>query len=102
MDERIILITPRQYEVGQLWAMGRNEQEIAKILNISHRTVQSHVLGFYQKTGCDGHSGTFDWFARNVWGIDVPGVDNSIPKSVVVYQASKFVLYQGVPILDES
>ncbi|MGH9835247.1 MAG: response regulator [Blastocatellia bacterium] len=50
-DQPAIKLTPRQREVLQLIAEGRTMKEIASILNISVRTVESHKYEMMQALG---------------------------------------------------
>lgn len=75
--------TPRQFQVGELWAMGRNTSAIANALSIGKRTVESHVLGFYAATGCEARSDVFDWFCKNVWKVNLGNTDYS-PKNTII------------------
>ena len=42
-------LTPRETEVFINLALGKSHQEIAKVMNISHRTVAVHVASIYRK-----------------------------------------------------
>jgi len=46
-------LTPRQREVLQLIAEGRTMKEIASILNISHRTAETHKYAMMEHLGLD-------------------------------------------------
>lgn len=53
-DERPGHLTEREYEVLRLIALGHTHQEVADMLGISVRTVESHRLHIMQKTNLDG------------------------------------------------
>ena len=48
-DTTFAVLSPREREVGQLVASGHSNDEVAKILHISPRTVEKHVSAALQK-----------------------------------------------------
>lgn len=44
-------LTPREMEIAALAAAGRSDREVAGALNLSVRTVQSHLARIYRKLG---------------------------------------------------
>lgn len=44
--------TNREYECLKLYCKGRSSKSIGKILNISHRTVETHIVSVKNKIGC--------------------------------------------------
>lgn len=53
-------LTPREAEVAELLAMGRNAEYIAKELFIAHSTAKSHIAHIYQKTGLSSQQRLMD------------------------------------------
>jgi ATP/maltotriose-dependent transcriptional regulator MalT len=49
-------LTPREYEVLVMAAQGQSNQEIARTLVLSIRTVERHLANIYEKLGLNGHS----------------------------------------------
>jgi len=49
-------LTPREIEVLQLVANGASNQQVADVLHISVRTVNTHMTNILNKTGCDNRT----------------------------------------------
>lgn len=47
----IAAFTPRQFQVLKLCALGHNTKGIAQALNISHKTVELHIVHMLRKFG---------------------------------------------------
>ncbi len=50
-SKTLISLTPRQREVLQLIAEGKNTREIARLLNVSVKTIETHRAQLMDKTG---------------------------------------------------
>lgn len=57
-------LTVREREVLSLLCDGKTCKEIARVLNISHRTVDNHRWRIHRRTGCGGIK-LGVWAARN-------------------------------------
>lgn len=51
------VLTKREKSVFELLIQNKTTKEIAKILNISEKTVRNHVSNAMQKLGCSQRSG---------------------------------------------
>lgn len=51
-ENKTILLSPREAQVLYHCRLGRTAKETAKILCISHRTVETHIGTIQEKTGC--------------------------------------------------
>ena len=51
---RLINLSPRETAVARLARDGRPSREVAEVLGISVRTVESHLDSVYRKLGIDG------------------------------------------------
>jgi DNA-binding NarL/FixJ family response regulator len=49
-------LTQREVEVLQLVATGASNQQVADVLHISVRTVNTHMTNILNKTGCDNRT----------------------------------------------
>ena len=49
-------LTQREVEILQLVARGATNQQVAKALHISVRTVNTHMTSILNKTGCDNRT----------------------------------------------
>ena len=56
-DERVVLITPREYEVAQAVWSDLHGKEIARRLGISLKTVDSHLVSLRRKLGVHSRVG---------------------------------------------
>lgn len=45
------ILTPREYEIAQLVALGKTNRSIAAGLYVSQRTVENHLYSIYGKLG---------------------------------------------------
>ena len=45
------LLTPREFEIAQLVALGKTNRSIASALCVSQRTVENHLYSIYAKLG---------------------------------------------------
>ena len=45
-------LSARQREIGGLVASGRTNREIGELLNLSDRTVETHIAALFNKLGC--------------------------------------------------
>lgn len=45
------ILTPREYEIAQLVALGKSNRNIAGTLYVSQRTVENHLYSIYCKVG---------------------------------------------------
>jgi DNA-binding CsgD family transcriptional regulator len=45
------ILTPREFEIAQLVALGKTNRSIASILCVSQRTVENHLYSIYGKLG---------------------------------------------------
>jgi DNA-binding NarL/FixJ family response regulator len=57
-------LTPRQREVLQLIAEGRTMKDIASIMNISQRTVETHKYAMMERLGVDTTAGLIQYALR--------------------------------------
>jgi DNA-binding NarL/FixJ family response regulator len=57
-------LTPRQREVLQLIAEGRTMKDIASIMNISQRTVETHKYAMMERLGMDTTAGLIQYALR--------------------------------------
>lgn len=60
-----VTITPREFECTLLLADGKTAKEIARILNISHRTVESYLLHVRKKLDCHSKAEIVEILRRN-------------------------------------
>ncbi len=51
------ILTKREKDVFILLIKNKSTKEIAKILNISEKTVRNHISNAMQKLGCKGRAG---------------------------------------------
>lgn len=58
-------LTPKESEVVNLVAKGMANREIAKQLNVSQRTVESHVSNMLNKTGLNNRTELARWAMQN-------------------------------------
>jgi DNA-binding CsgD family transcriptional regulator len=58
------LLTPRELEVLRLVAEGRSDQEIAKALSLTYRTVTTYVGNVLNKLGVDSRTAAAAWAIR--------------------------------------
>jgi DNA-binding CsgD family transcriptional regulator len=47
-----LILTPRESEVLQLVSEGRTNKEIAAMLRVSIKTINSHIYEIYRRNGC--------------------------------------------------
>jgi DNA-binding NarL/FixJ family response regulator len=72
LAERFGGLTEREREVAALIALGKANREIADILVVSHRTVETHVSTILSKLGVPSRSGIA------VWAVEIGLVKESL------------------------
>lgn len=55
------VLTPRELEVATLVADGLTDQQVARRLSVSLRTVHAHLRNSYAKTGTGNRTGLANW-----------------------------------------
>lgn len=58
-------LSTRELDVMRLIALGKTNREIAAVLGISAKTVQSHVANLYDKLGLCNRAGAVAWLLEN-------------------------------------
>jgi DNA-binding NarL/FixJ family response regulator len=64
-------LTPREMEVLRLLALGLNNEEIARKLTLTMRTVQNHVSTIYSKLGVESRAEAILYAIRRGW-VNIP------------------------------
>jgi DNA-binding NarL/FixJ family response regulator len=59
------LLTPRELDVAQPYAMGKSVRDIAESLFISEDTVESHIKNIRSKTGATSRYEAGEWLKKN-------------------------------------
>ena len=57
-NHELIKLSPPEYKVVELLSQGKTNQQIADELQVSRRTVETHVAHVFQKIGLYGHQRT--------------------------------------------
>lgn len=57
------LLSPREERVAELVAQGLTNRQIAAVLFVSERTVESHVSSVLRKLGCHRRTTVAGWYA---------------------------------------
>lgn len=65
LKSREVMLTRREYEVLLQFTQGRTTKEVAKVLNISPRTAESHLENAKNKTNCTFKSQLIDMLRDN-------------------------------------
>jgi DNA-binding CsgD family transcriptional regulator len=52
MNNNLVALTKREYEIAEMFAWGAAKKDVANILFISERTVENHARTIYEKVGC--------------------------------------------------
>lgn len=58
-------LTPREHEVLELVALGRNNAAIASELDLAEQTVRNYVSNLYEKTGCSSRVELAVWARKH-------------------------------------
>jgi len=58
-------VTPREREIIQLLAEGKSNKEVAAVLNVSTRTIETHRANIMHKLGINSLSGLVRYAIRN-------------------------------------
>lgn len=65
-------LTAREHEVARLVAQGRRNRDIAAVLFLSERTVESHVRSVLAKLQLQNRTEIAAWAARSGWDLSTP------------------------------
>ncbi|MEZ4631667.1 MAG: LuxR C-terminal-related transcriptional regulator [Deinococcales bacterium] len=49
-------LTQREHDILQMMSLGKKNHEIAKVLDISEKTVRNHISNLFSKLGVDNRS----------------------------------------------
>jgi DNA-binding CsgD family transcriptional regulator len=61
--------TAREQHVGGWLAEGKNDAEIARILDLGTETIRTHIKSMREKTGVENRNALFAWIWRQRWSI---------------------------------
>lgn len=59
------MLTPREEQVLECVARGLQDKAIASLLDISRKTVRTHLQSIFLKTGCRNRTAVTRWYLQS-------------------------------------